>query len=133
MKKRFWPLIGLGILAAVAVAFGLFTWLVMLLWNNVLAAVVHVGVITFWQAAGLLLLSKILFGFGGGHFKGHRSRKDMAWRREMMNKWQNMTPEERKKFKEGFRERCRGDWYGGRGWQGDFNRQEEKKDEGGMI
>ena len=126
MKKRFSPVKAVGILVVVFAVFTLFSWVVMLLWNNVLAAVVHVGLVTFWQAAGILLLSKILFGFGGKSFRKHHDARAMAWRQEMMGKWQNMTPEERKKFKEEFKQRCRGGWYGNRDWHGDPGRQEEK-------
>jgi hypothetical protein len=83
-------------------AFILFGLIVMLLWNNVLAQVVHVGLINFWQAIGLVILSKILFGgFRGGHQGRHH-----FWRRKMMQRWQNMTPEEREKFRQEWRERC---------------------------
>ena len=61
MKKKWWLIvpaaIGFGALAVTALSAA-----VMLLWNNILVSVVHVGAITFWQAAGILLLSKILFG-----------------------------------------------------------------------
>ncbi len=55
--------IGLAVIAFIA----LFPWLVQLLWNGVLQQVVPVKPITYWQAFGLLILSKILFGgFPGG-------------------------------------------------------------------
>lgn len=80
--------------------------IVMLLWNNVLAPVVHISTITFWQALGILVLSKILFGgFRGGGWGSRRS----YWRQRMMQKWDNMTPEEREKFKNEWRNRC-GRW-----------------------
>ena len=45
----------------------LFTLFVMLLWNAVLPAVIPaIKVISYWQAMGILVLSKMLFGFGGG-------------------------------------------------------------------
>jgi hypothetical protein len=85
-------------------AFILFGFLIMLLWNNVLAQVVHVGLINFWQAIGLLILSKILFG----GFRGAQHGKNHYWRRRMLRRWQNMTPEEREKFQEEWRSRCGG-------------------------
>lgn len=118
----------MGILLIVSVVFTLLSFIVMLLWNNVLASVVHVGLLTFWKAAGLLLLSKILFGFGGKPWR-HRDPREHAWRKQMISKWQNMTLEERKKFKEEFRNRCRGGWHGRPGWQDGFERQDEKKEE----
>jgi len=125
--KKFRILKGLGILLIVSVVFTALSFIVMLLWNNVLATVVTVGLLTFWKAAGILLLSKILFGFGGKPFRKNHDPREHAWRREMLGKWQNMSPEERKKFKEEFRNRCGGGWRGGRGWQNDFRKAEEQQ------
>ena len=55
--------------------------------------------ITFWQALGLLVLSKILFG--GFHRHGGRDRA--RWRQRMKDRWEQMTPEEREKFRKGMR------------------------------
>lgn len=68
-----------GIIGAVIIAF-LFGYFVMLLWNWLLPPLFHVGTINYWQAFGLVILAKILFGgFGPGHAPGH-GRHD--WRRE---------------------------------------------------
>ncbi|HEV8080506.1 MAG TPA: hypothetical protein VGP43_07335 [Chitinophagaceae bacterium] len=89
-------------IAPLAIAgFALFIWLVMLLWNNVLTIATGVRSITYWQAAGIFLLSKILFGFSGG-WKGRHSWRD----RGMREKLANMSPEEREKFKSEWRNRC---------------------------
>jgi hypothetical protein len=81
----------------------LFSFIVMELWNNVLANVVHVSIINFWQALGILVLAKILFGgFRGGPWGRHR------WNQQMHRRWMNMTPEEREKFKADWRSRCGG-------------------------
>ncbi len=51
---------------------------VMLLWNSLLPEIFGVKAITYWQAAGVLVLSKILFGgIGRGHrhFYGHHQWK----------------------------------------------------------
>lgn len=78
-------------------------WVVMLLWNAILPKVVAgVSALTYWQAVGLLVLSKILFsGFKGGGGP-HRPSK-MHFR----EKWRNMSEEERTKFKEAWRDRCK--------------------------
>lgn len=85
--------------------FGL-TAAVQYLWNGVLPGAVHASPLTYWQAAGLLVLCKILFGnfhFGrrhGGPGFGGPSRA-------MREKWTNMTDEERAIFKERFKDKCR--------------------------
>lgn len=110
--RKFWIGKALMMLVCAAGIFALFSFIVMNLWNSILAVVLHISVITFWQAAGILLLSKILFGFGGKPWGG-RHDKGHLWKRQMMQKWDTMTPEERQKFKQEFRSRC------GRGWQRD--------------
>ena len=37
-------------------------FVIMALWNNILVPVLHVTLINYWQALGLFLLSKLLFG-----------------------------------------------------------------------
>jgi hypothetical protein len=81
-----------------AAVFGYFA---MRLWNWLTPAVFGWHVITYWQALGILVLSKILFG----GFRG-RPGGGMYWRRRMMERWEKMTPEEREKLREGLRGRC---------------------------
>ncbi|HUI91997.1 MAG TPA: hypothetical protein VLX68_07110 [Chitinivibrionales bacterium] len=50
----------------------LFGWLVFLLWNWLMPALFGLKAITFWQAFGILLLAKLLFG-GTGHYSGRHS------------------------------------------------------------
>ena len=71
-------------------------FVVMGLWNWLMPALFGLTHITFWQALGLLVLSKILFGGwkGGGH-RDHRSR----WKRKFRDRWTNMTEEEREKYR----------------------------------
>ena len=104
MNKKFWlkKIIGFIILAIAAVA--VLGYVVMTLWNQVLVAVLHVSLISFWQAVGLLVLSKILFGGFRGHCGGARGSH---WKHEMKEKWQHMSPEEREKIKQEWRNRCR--------------------------
>ncbi len=82
-----------------------FTYLVMVLWNWLMPAVFRLPEITYWQALGILVLSKIIFGFGGGGGGRYRSRR--KWR-EMRDKWESLTPEEKERFKTEWRDRCRG-------------------------
>lgn len=103
MNKKFWvkKIVGFCILAIAMTA--LLAYVVMLLWNNVLATVISVSVIGFWQALGLLVLSKILFG----GFKGGWGSRGGHWKHQMKEKWHQMTPEEREKIKQEWRNRCR--------------------------
>ena len=90
-----------GVIAMVAAA--VFGFLVMSLWNWLAPEVFGLRTITFWQALGILILSKILFGgFRGRHgYGGH-------WRGRMSRRWEQMTPEEREKFRQGMFSRCGG-------------------------
>lgn len=63
-----------GLLMGALVAL-LFGWLVQLLWNWLMPALFHLPAVTFWQAAGLVLLSRLLFGHVGGHHGHHKWKK----------------------------------------------------------
>ncbi|HEY1273189.1 MAG TPA: hypothetical protein VGF08_14440, partial [Terriglobales bacterium] len=56
--------------------------------------------ITFWQALGMLLLCRILFGGFGFRGSGRSS-----YRRGMRERCDNMAPEERERFRQRMRER----------------------------
>jgi len=59
---------------AFAVLFALlFGFVVKVLWNGLMPGLFGLGVITFWQAFGIVLLAKILFG-GHGHGHGEHGR-----------------------------------------------------------
>jgi Ca2+/H+ antiporter, TMEM165/GDT1 family len=101
MKRGFRPIKVLIIIVCAAALMVLFGFIVMWLWNAILPEVLGVRMITFWQALGMLVLSKILFsGFGGGH------HKRQAFKERMREKLQHMTPEEREKFKQDWKDRC---------------------------
>jgi len=96
MRKGLWVLkfMLFGVLALVLI--GLVT---QTLWNWLVPALFAGPAITFWQALGLLLLSKILFwSFGrGGHWRNKRAGH---WGYYWAEKWKNMSPEDREKFKQ---------------------------------
>lgn len=86
----------IGLLAVAGIA--AVTWVVMQLWNCLLPELfVGVSPIGYWQALGVLALSRILFGGlrGCGHGHWHERRA----------KWESMTPEEREQLKGRFRSR----------------------------
>jgi hypothetical protein len=88
-------------LLAAVVFVAVFGFVVMNLWNWLMPPLFGRQVIGFWQAVGLLVLSRILFG----GFRG-RSGSPMHWRRRMHERWEAMTPEEREKFRTGIQGRC---------------------------
>ena len=64
------------------------------LWNWLLPPLFGFHVVTFWQALGLLVLTRILFG---GHGMG--GRNGGGRQRWNQRKWDKMTPEEREKLR----------------------------------
>ena len=99
--KGYWIKRAIFIPIAIAAGEFIFGSVVMLLWNNLLPALFGISTITFWQAIGLLILSKILFGgFRGGHghhnFHGHGPH----------SRWMHLTEEEKEKMKSEWRGRC---------------------------
>ena len=68
------------------------------LWNWLVPALfTSAHLITFWQAIGLLLLCRILFGSWGPGGARHRRRRAQ---------WEAMTPDEREQFRQNIRGRC---------------------------
>jgi hypothetical protein len=86
------------VVIAVAALLGL---VVMLLWNALVPELFHGPSLGYWQAVGLLVLSRLLFGGlrGRGGWRGH-------WRQRWRERWEQMTPEERAQLRERIRSRC---------------------------
>jgi hypothetical protein len=100
-RKRLIFVIGpLAILAMVLFAF-IGGEVVRWLWNWLLPPLFGWRLITFWQALGLLVLCRILFGGLGRHGVPRRSMG-----RRMIERWEGLTPEERERFRERWRQRC---------------------------
>jgi hypothetical protein len=83
------------------------------LWNAILPELVNANPISYWQAVGLIVLCRILFGnFGGGPGRWNRpdfSEKfggDHGFGSPWKNKWKEMTDEDRLKFRQEMRRRC---------------------------
>jgi hypothetical protein len=101
MKRRFNERKLFYIIPFALLALAVFTEIVLLLWNNVLVGALHVSPINFWQALGILVLSKILFGgFRGGYWGRHQ------WKNKMIQRWDTMSPEEKEKFRGEWEKRC---------------------------
>ena len=61
------------------------------LWNVLMPAIFGLPAISFWQALGLLVLSRLLFG----HWGGKRGRKP-----KFVRGMDDLTPEQRERFRE---------------------------------
>jgi hypothetical protein len=70
------------------------------LWNWLLPTLFGWRQITFWQALGILVLCRILFGGHGWHGSGRSN-----YRRRMAERWERMTPEERERLRQSWRGR----------------------------
>ena len=82
--------------------------IVLHLWNWLLPPLFGWRPIAFWQALGLLLLCRILFGGFGWHGSGRsnlRRRIEERMADRMAERCANMTPEERERFRQRMRER----------------------------
>jgi len=83
----------------------LVTWVLMLLWNWLMPAIFDLSTITFWQALGLLALSKILFGGFSGGKKGcgcNGSKGHGGWKHKFKHKWANMSEDDKMKWESKF-------------------------------
>jgi hypothetical protein len=99
MRKN-WVLILVKVAVFLTIAIVGFGEAVYHLWNWLMPTLFHLPVITFWQSVGLLALSWVLFGGWRGF--GGRSGYAGRWRQRM----EQMSPEERAKFREAMLARC---------------------------
>ncbi|MFD0751233.1 hypothetical protein ACFQZS_13865 [Mucilaginibacter calamicampi] len=110
MKKVFYRGRFVFIPLAAAAFLSLVSLAVMTLWNCLIPGIFGYSIITFWQAMGLFVLCKLLFGFGRGgrHGCGPMGGGGRApWMRwKMKERLANMSPEEREAFKQKMKERC---------------------------
>jgi len=98
---RFLACVALGLIAVFL--FGLIT---MLLWNWLVPVLFKGPVVSFWQALGLLLLSKFLFwGFGGKRHWHYNQHSGGYWKDKFYGKFSSMTPEERAALKQKMKEK----------------------------
>jgi len=125
MKQVFYKGRFIFIPIAAAAFLSVISYIVMQLWNNLLPAIIHVSAITFWQAMGIFILCKILFGFGKGHHRGWGDRTGWMLRKKMEEKFKGMSPEEQHAFKQKMADKC-GHWGGRhRGNWGEFDKTAE--------
>jgi hypothetical protein len=87
VKMAFWFLVMITVVGMV----------VMELWNWLIPEIFNGNMINYWQALGLLLLARILTGFGRGGVS--------HWKRKMSGRWSSMSDEDRDKLRAKFRDR----------------------------
>jgi len=87
----------LAAIAVFAVAF-------MFLWNAIMPQIFALHELNYWQALGLIILARILFGGFGGVPFARRGNAFRPWSRPdgniLRERWENMSEEERKAFSE---------------------------------
>ena len=93
MRGRRWVFKCAAFAAFAVIALAVFSGVVMLLWNALLPGLFGAPHLRYLQAAGLLVLSRILFGSLRGH---HGRWRHHAWHEH----WQSLTPEERERLRE---------------------------------
>ena len=96
----FAPLAILGMVVFIAIG----GEIVLQLWNWLLPPLFGWGQISFWQALGMLLLCRILFGGFGFHGSGRSNMRRRIGER-IDERCANMSPEEREQFRQRLRDR----------------------------
>ena len=91
---------GIKILTMVVAACLVFGFVIMYLWNWLMPTLFGLRTITFAQALGLLILSKLLLGGFHRHAGGRH-----GWKRHMEERFAQMSPEERERLRAGMRGR----------------------------
>src|SRR5688572_6658632 len=106
-------LIGTGIAILCIAGFGLFIWLFQYLWNWLVPGIIGWRAISYWEALGLFILSKMLFkgitwnNNRGSHWNRHwKAKWNEKWNAKWREKWDTMSPEDRDRFKQKMREKC---------------------------
>lgn len=102
-----------GVKITLWIVFGLFMvvlfgFITMYLWNWLMPKIFGLPELTLLETFGLLLLAKIIFGFGGRGGTGNHQK--WQWKTRMFNKFENMSSEDRERFKARMKEKwCRWD------------------------
>lgn len=91
----------------VAIIVGIFLLVALLqyLWNTLMCDIFNLKAITYWQAFGLFVLSRILFGRGFGKPKRGGFRPDFP---QYIDKQEDLSEEERERLRAEWKRRFSG-------------------------
>lgn len=92
----FFPLLFVGLFAISA--------LVMLLWNLIIPEIAHLPAINYWQAMGLFILCRILFG--SFSFRRHHPHHLHFGHPHFKDRFMEMNDDEKLQFKNQWKSRC---------------------------
>ena len=71
---------------------------IMFLWNYLIPSIIGWSAINYWQALGLFVLARLLFGGFGGHGFVRRPDRDHSHMHHFFGQMKNMSSEERKDY-----------------------------------
>jgi hypothetical protein len=117
MKRGFWIARGAKILVMIAVVLAVVSFLVMTLWNWLVPPLFGGPMLHYTEALGLLVLARLLFGGLRPHGRGPWGH---SWHHARAH-WEQMTPEERERFRSRFRGWHRDGCHGREGHEGGRN------------
>ncbi len=107
--KRWWMVKIAKITLVFLVSVTIISFLVMLLWNNLVPALFNGPSISFFQSLGLLLLLRMLsLSFHPWRYRGRQKGEHL--RRKFEENIASMPDEQREKLKQFYASRC-GGWY----------------------
>lgn len=109
MNRKSWLLRCLKFVIFAALFVALAGYVTMRLWNWLVPELFHGPSITLAQTYGLLLLSRMLVGFRGGHGGGWGARQQ-AWKQRMADKLEHLSPEDREKLRAKMARHCGPAW-----------------------
>ena len=98
MRGRRWVWKAVAFAGFAIIALAILSWVVMLLWNALLPSLFGVRPLHYLQAAGLLVLSRVLLG----GLRAHGPWRHRGWR----ERWESLTPEERERLREKYARHC---------------------------
>ena len=100
-----WVFLGIAFAVVFALVFGI---VVKFLWNWLMPVIFGLGEITYWQAFGIVILSKLLFGALGHRHKDHSNhfhKKFTDWKEDFhAGRKEDEIKESRKHYKQYWRD-----------------------------